>query len=248
METEYISKCGNYKLIIEPDDNCDSPDDWRNDDLFLVYDHRQFDVKREGFNPRKIYDYLMYPNKPDFTSLVDKAILLGVEDPEEYANNEIKEWENNRSDEYDDYWIFPVAAYIHSGVSLSLTNSFERQGFDTSVSGFILAQKTVEGKTFKINRTKEECKIGAEGLIETWNTYLSGDVYGFRLLKKEARYSINKETWESLAQNGDESKALEYFTEEIEWEEIDSCWGFYGSDIKENGILEHISSEIEFEI
>ena len=33
-----------------------------------------------------------------------------------------------------------------------------------------------------------------------------------------------------------------------EYEELDSCYGFYGSNIEENGILDHINDEIIGEI
>lgn len=49
-------------------------------------------------------------------------------------------------------------------------------------------------------------------MIDEWNQYLSGDVYGFKLLDEN--------------QN-----------------EIDSCWGFYGSDILTNGICDYIDNE-----
>jgi len=74
-----------------------------------------------------------------------------------------------------DYWIFPVEAYIHSGVSLTL-KSFKGmlpQGhyeFDTSRVGLVLVSK----KEFKSN---DKAQKAAETLIETWNQYLSGDVY-----------------------------------------------------------------------
>lgn len=37
-----------FKIIIKPDDFInDSPNDWGNDDCFLVYDHRDFCVERK---------------------------------------------------------------------------------------------------------------------------------------------------------------------------------------------------------
>ena len=47
-----------YRIKIRQDEGCQSPDDWGNDDIFLVYDHREFDVRREGFKPEDIFDYL----------------------------------------------------------------------------------------------------------------------------------------------------------------------------------------------
>jgi hypothetical protein len=71
--------------------------------------------------------------------------------------------------------VFPVFAYIHSGVSLSLgrtTYPFSC-GWDTSMKGFMLIKQQ------KGTYHRESARKMAEGLIETWNMYLSGDVYGY---------------------------------------------------------------------
>ena len=49
----------NYRgctIKIVQDEDAQSPDDWGNDDAFLVYDHRNFSVGREGFDPREIFE------------------------------------------------------------------------------------------------------------------------------------------------------------------------------------------------
>jgi len=71
-----------------------------------------------------------------------------------------------------DYHIFPVSAYIHSGVSLSLNTHFQCDtgGWDTSHVGAVLVSK----KEFK---KKEKAIKVAENLIKYWNMYLGGDVY-----------------------------------------------------------------------
>lgn len=96
---------------------------------------------------------------------------------------------------YDGYFMFPVYAYIHSGVSLSLgRNSYPfNGGFDTSFRGFCLIKR--ESGTW----TSDKARKVAEGITETWNQYLSGDVYGYQVEDKDGT-------------------------------ELDSCWGFYGSD------------------
>ena len=53
--------------------------------------------------------------------------------------------------------------------------------------------------------------------VEVYDQYLTGDVYGFNL------YSADP------VEEG----------EEPEWNEEDSCWGFFGSDVMENGIEDH---------
>ncbi len=205
-------------LRVYQDIHPESPNDWKNTDCFLVYDHRQFTVKREGFDPK-----------------------------------DIAEWYNAsfRTLEYDGYYVFPVAAYIHSGVILNLTNSLKRQGWDTSVSGFVLVHK----ESITVDKTKHKTKEDAarsyaEDLIGTWNQYLSGEIYGFRVFKQVKYYKISEEKLNNLniVNYIIDYISIEEFKEVveelIELEEEDSCWGFYGSDIKTNGILDHISYKL----
>jgi hypothetical protein len=99
----------------------------------------------------------------------------------------------------NDYWILPVQAYIHSGVSLTL-ESFAGKlpgghyEFDVSRCGFVLAAK----KEF---RTRKQAYKIAKGLIESWNMYLAGDVY---------------------------CCVVEYYDNDKEQENYDVCCGFYG--------------------
>ena len=52
-ETDYKG----FKIIIDNDnDFCDSPNDWDDNEVFLVYDHRDFEIKREGFNCDDIFE------------------------------------------------------------------------------------------------------------------------------------------------------------------------------------------------
>ena len=58
-----------------------------------------------------------------------------------------------------------------------------------------------------------------ESDVEVYDQYLTGDVYGFVL-------------YEYTPQEDDE-------IDEDDMDQIDSCWGFFGSDILENGIAEY---------
>jgi len=130
-----------YDIQVLYDTNAESPDAWGNDDCFLVYDHRDFNVKVDGFEPLDIFHKFSEGFKT-----------------------------------YKGYWIFPVSAYIHGGVSLSLSKTEYpfTDKFDVSFKGFVLVQKQAKW-TWK----KEQATIVAEALIEQWNLYLSGQVYGY---------------------------------------------------------------------
>lgn len=197
MEQDIFYK--GYKIKIRQDEDCESPNDWEDETLFLVYDHRQFTVKRKGFEPQDIYE----------NSLT-------------YEKN---------------YWVLPVEAYIHSGVSLSLFSGTKQCRWDSSVSGYILASK----EEFK---DLETAKTATEGLIKTWNQYLSGEIYGFIIEKPNTIYSISKEEFDKLLFENDLSTLESEFDMEDAWEEIDSCWGYYGEP-EESGLLDEARMTID---
>ena len=108
-------------------------------------------------------------------------------------------YQGEKIDQQKKFWIFPVAAYIHSGVALSLGNGqhFPDYSWDVSHVGAILVNKKAE-KSWRFN--KKALQV-AEYLLEEWNQYLAGDVYG-----------IVKDTY-------DKDKKLI---------NNDAVWGFYG--------------------
>ena len=63
MEAIETKRIGKYKIDVVQDEDANSPDFWGNDDVFVVYDHRQFDVRRKGFEPRDIFDHTSSRNK-----------------------------------------------------------------------------------------------------------------------------------------------------------------------------------------
>jgi hypothetical protein len=72
------------------------------------------------------------------------------------------------------HWVFPVEAYIHSGVSLALAGegSFPDRQWDVSQIGFVFVSKL----EWRLSKSARKCAVS---YLETWNTYLSGDVWGF---------------------------------------------------------------------
>lgn len=75
-----------------------------------------------------------------------------------------------------DYWIFPLFAYIHGGVSLSL-GSF-RCPWDSGQIGYLLLARSTWGN-------EPAAQAAAESTVAAWNQYLSGDVYGYRVLDED---------------------------------------------------------------
>lgn len=72
------------------------------------------------------------------------------------------------------HWIFPLEAYIHSGVRLALSQegNFPDRQWDVSQLGFVFAAK-------KEWRLSASARKAAQVLINTWNQYFSGDVWGY---------------------------------------------------------------------
>lgn len=140
-----------YYYEVIQDVFADSPDDWRDTEAFLVYDHRSFTVKRDAFNPSDIC---------------------------------------NEPEDYNDYFIFPVFAYIHSGVFLSLTHNGDM--WDTSMKGYVLISK----KKLREDMSEDLARNYADDLLKIWNCYLSGDVYAFKIYTKITCNHCNHETFE----------------------------------------------------
>jgi hypothetical protein len=122
------------------------------------------------------------------------------------------------------YWIFPVDAYIHSLVRISLANTkdYPDRRWDVSTSGYILVEKETWNNF-------DDAVKAAEGLIKEWNYYLSGEVYGFIIEKPKTIYSISKEKFDKLKFENDLATLEDEFSINTEWEEIDSCGGNYST-------------------
>jgi hypothetical protein len=80
----------------------------------------------------------------------------------------LEEWEKT-------HYVYKLNALIHSGVRLSIESDLKEyyMGFDSGQIGFVLV-------------VRDESEIPhpfeyAKGMVEEWNQYLSGDVWGFTI-------------------------------------------------------------------
>ena len=121
-----------------------------------------------------------------------------------------------------------IYGYSHSGLTIS-TSPFSCR-WDSGVLGFCIITKEDIRNIFGVKRVTQKDIDKAieqiEGEVKVLDQYISGEIYQFELVK------IN--TCECC--------------EETSEEHIDSCGGFYGSDIEENGMLEYIAEEFHAEI
>ena len=124
--------------------------------------------------------------------------------------------------EYDVACIKKVYGYSHSGLTISL-KPFSCQ-WDSGVLGFAIITKEALRENYMMKRLSSKAvKNGYKHILNeivVLDQYVTGDVYGFQVIE----YSTCDQ---------------EHTHEEVE----DSCWGFYGSNILENGILDHLQNE-----
>jgi len=105
------------------------------------------------------------------------------------------------------YIILELYLYDHSGITMR-TSAFS-DPWDSGKVGFIYVsrEKVLKEYSWKVLTAKRRKQIAEylDAEVRTYDQYLTGDVYGFTV--------------------------EEHNNETGEWEEIDSCWGFYGEDV-----------------
>lgn len=126
--------------------------------------------------------------------------------------------------------VLPIYMYSHSGDTIRTTPFGCR--WDSGLVGYIYmtAEKAKEegwtkGKGVDWKRVREYLV----GEVKVFDQYITGDIYGFSL------------------------NPINPITGEVDEIEEDSCWGFFGDDEKENGMVDHwsilkIDSNLEFDL
>ena len=123
-------------------------------------------------------------------------------------------WLEKYQQEYPDAVILPLFLYDHSGLTMSVS------GFscpwDSGQVGYIVCPpERWEG----LDREQVEKNLKQE--VATYDQHLRGDVWWFIVEEREDCAECGR---------GD-------------WQHVDSCGGFYGSNWEENGIKDHIAEE-----
>lgn len=192
-----------FKIEIWGDCDYDgTPKESGDDSVFLTAYHRDFSVDGpcsvipEHLREVTHRSYCLECSQRNFTTVEDTGTKCGKCGKNARVNNTFYKTSKGRplvskddcialvsSDPQEDgypaeldekYHFFGLEAYIHSGVVLALSNegNFPDRQWDVSQLGLVFVSK----KEFK---TEKEARARAEGLIETWNYHLSGQVYGF---------------------------------------------------------------------
>jgi len=170
-------------------------------------------------------EYSEWSSSPREWDNLTKCIFFGsyshVGDKHDYNSNDYNGWDEMEQDiikREQPVIIKKVYMYVHSGATISLT-PFDCR-WDSGVLGFVIITK--EDLRTEYN-WKVITKKRLESVLENINNVLEGEIEVL-----DDYISGNVYEFSIQDENGD--------TE-------DSCSGFYGSDIKTNGILDHLSIE-----
>lgn len=245
-------KGNKYLLEIEHDNSPEDPRDWDNVCTMVCW-HRN----------RNLGDKHIYDNADEFFDYVLHDICgMKYEDFEYLPTRE----KYQLASESDKIYIKELNAYEHGNITVSTSNGYPyNDRWDAGCVGFVYITKETafmelvayvldeNGERIKEEHkhpnspstwsyktqslTDDTWKKRAEEVIdvevETYNQYLMGDVYGYVLTQ-------------NITQQNKCPHCGEVINEYEEKENIDSCWGFYGDCLEENGILDNISSKLTF--
>lgn len=191
-----------YQIEIHYDESAESPREWDGKICSIIMQSRDYQLNETGIE--------LAPFKEYGSSRVDGKALEA----------EIKK-------ELNPVFLLKLYAYIHSGISLSLSPWREGdlpQGharFDSGQIGYVVMTRHNVRECFGQAKAKYMTKKfkdylyeQVQGEIKVLEYYLNGNVYGYNI------------------------------------EEVDmgSCWGFYGWDHEESGLLENAHNAIDCEI
>ena len=96
--------------------------------------------------------------------------------PKGYSVDEITEHMRTHK-LYHGHKVYPLYAYVHSGVALSLGRQWPFDcPWDSGQIGFVLVKRGIGVRDFD---------SAAQSVVETWNQYLSGDVWGISIQDSE---------------------------------------------------------------
>jgi hypothetical protein len=123
---------------------------------------------------------------------------------------------------------WPVYAYVHSGATIRCGNGNPFScPWDSGMSGYAYMHLADALKEFSDpTKTKEEVIQAAlnyvRGVVETFDQYLTGDVYGFIVQTRE--------------------------DDDSDWEDMDSCWGFFGHEYAKEEAISAARYQLDAEI
>ena len=208
-----------YTLSIFSEDCPEDPRDWTNLCTMVCWHGRYALGDRHEFvNPSEflihLYEELTGKNWEDDYNTMDWQEIYGA----------IKETNL--------VLIKEVNMYEHGGITVSTSSGYPyNDRWDAGIVGFIyVTKKRVFEECSGITEENwlERADHCLESEMETYDQYVRGDVYGYKLTKKAISKTTCPHCGETISEN------------EVE-EDVDGCWGYYGDCLEDNGILNDLS-------
>ena len=212
-----------YTLTVEQDDGVEDPREWDNLCTMVCWHSRY-----------RLGDKHRYDDADEFLeSLLCEVCGFDVADIETLPTID----KYMLVCESDKLIIKNINLYDHGGITISTSNGYPyNDRWDGGRIGFIYVAKETILKEIananEVNWTAIADEV-IENEMETYDQYLRGDVYWFRLEKKVVKQDLCPHCGEVIR---------EYETAK----EVDSCGGFYGDCLEENGILDNLPRGIKF--
>ena len=129
---------------------------------------------------------------------------------------------------YDALAALPLWIYEHSGITISCgdRNYPYNDQFDSGHLGWAYCTRKalsdigleLDGDTWR-----DEALRQIRNTVRTYDQYLTGDVWWYCLMESSVPFEVAED--------------------EADWEEIDSCGGYYGDDLFESGIAENMAGK-----
>ena len=198
------------KLVIEHDNDCESPREWDSFGKMICF--------HDSYNLGDKHNYSdardMYQDICYEVNPYRASILENA-----YENDFIsyeQAIESLIKAIEKDVVILPLYLYDHSGITMNTTGFACR--WDSGKIGITYATRRdleKEGLNIDNEEDREKAISILNSEVEVYDTYIRGDVYGAIIVEYDEEY-------------------------DNEYDTIKSCWGFFGSDIKDNGIMEFL--------
>ena len=237
------------KVVIESDFDVESPREWDNFGTLYVCENRYFvgdgdAPKADGPLDLRIQVLDLEEEVSELEDELYNELTLVQDYEHEEAlgtvGSRVRDMVKKRWDA--DYFSLPVYHYTHSGTVINTT------GFscpwDSGLCGEIYVSLADAIDRFRTDLSKHNPK----GLPFSWDSVVKSDEYGDVTLAMMMSHVLKGEVSvysDYLSGNVYGFQAYKE-NEDGSWEEADSCWGFYGSDAKENGMVDHLPKDHEF--
>ena len=242
-----------YTLKIVTDDSPDNPRNWDNVCTMVCF-----------YRGYTLGDKHSYDNSDEFfEDILHNICGLKYKDFEDLSTRE----KYKLACESDKVYIQELNVYDHSILTISTSSNYPYNDYwDAGCVGWIyvskeraleewvgIPERDENGEIIRIPHhhsngnitysakytpiTEENWKEVAEyhmnNEVKTYDQYLTDDVYGFTLSKTVVKQDKCPHCGEIIR---------EYEADEF----VDSCWGYYGDCLEDNGILDSISSDLSF--